>query len=74
MSLVCVAGSVYELKGLPIGGVLSVLCLSVLPGTQEYEWNTNRLEQIKDGFDFGSFRVNQCIALLRNVDDTLMIT
>ena len=32
VSLVCVAGSVYELKGLPIGGVLSRLCLSVLLG------------------------------------------
>ena len=28
VSLVCVAGSVYELKGLPIGGVLSGLCLN----------------------------------------------
>ena len=45
VSLVCVAGSVYELKGLPIGGVLSGLCLSVLLGKQEYEWNANRQEQ-----------------------------
>ena len=45
VSLVCVAGSVYELKGLPIGGVLSGLCLSVVLGKQEYEWNANRLDQ-----------------------------
>ena len=30
VSLVCVAGSVYEPKGLSTGGVLSGLCLSVL--------------------------------------------
>ena len=45
VSLVCVAGSVYELKGLPIGGVLSGLCLSIVLGKQEYEWNANRLDQ-----------------------------
>ena len=49
VSLVCVAGSVFELKGLPIGGVLSGLCLSVSLGKQEYEWNANRLEHIKAG-------------------------
>ena len=32
VSLVCVAGSVYELKALPIGGVLSGLCLSTRTG------------------------------------------
>ena len=74
VSLVCVAGSVYELKGLPIGGVLSGLCSSVLLGKQEYEWNANRLGQIKAGFDFGSFRVRQCVAVLRYVDDILLIS
>ena len=74
VSLVCVEGLVYELKGLPIGEVLSGLCLSVLLGTQEYVWNSNRLEQIKAGFDFGSFRGSQCIALLRYEDDILMIS
>ena len=74
VSLVCVAGSVYELKGLPIGGVLSGLCLSVVLGKQEYEWNANRLDQIKAGFDFGSFRVSQCVAVLRYVDDILLIS
>ena len=72
VSLVCVAGSVYELKGLPIGGVLSDLCLSVVLGKQEYEWNANRLDQIKAAFDSGSFRVSQCVAVLRYVDDTLL--
>ena len=66
--------SVYELKGLPIGGVLSGLCLSVVLGKQEYEWNANRLDQIKAGFDFGSFRVSQCVAVLRYVDDILLIS
>ena len=42
VSLACVAGSVSELKGRPVGGVLSGLCLSVLLGKQEYEWNANR--------------------------------
>ena len=74
VSLVCVAGSVYELKGLPIGGVLSGLCLSVVLGKQEYEWHANRIDQIKAGFDFGSFRVNQCVAVLRYVDDILLIS
>ena len=74
VSLVCVAGSVYELRGLPIGGVLSGLCLSVLLGEQEYEWNANRLDQIKAGFDFGLFRVSQCVAVLRYVDDILLIS
>ena len=74
VSLVCVAGSVYELKGLPIGGVLSGLCLSVVLGKQENEWNANRLDQIKAGFDFGSFRVSQCVAVLRYVDDILLIS
>ena len=74
VSLVCVAGSVYELKGLPIGGVLSGLCLSVVLGKQEYEWNVNRLDQIKAGFDFGSFRVSQCVAVLRYVDGILLIS
>ena len=55
-------------KGFPIGGVLSGLCLSVLLGKHEYEWNANRL-----GFDFGSFRVSLCVAELRYVDDTLLI-
>ena len=68
------AGSVYELKGLPIGGVLGGLCLSVVLGKQEYEWNANRLDQIKAGFDFGSFRVSQCVAVLRYVDDILLIS
>ena len=74
VSLVCVAGSVYELKGLPIGGVLSGLYLSVVLGKQEYEWNANRLDQIKAGFDFASFRVSQCVAVLRYVDDILLIS
>ena len=74
VSLVCVAGSVYELKGLPIGGVLSDLCLSVVLGKQEYEWNANRLDQIKAGFDFCSFRVSQCVSVVRYVDDTLVIS
>ena len=74
VSLVCVAGSVYELKGLPIGGVLSGLCVSVVLGKQEYEWNANRLDQFKAGFDFGSFRVSQCVAVLRYVDDILLIS
>ena len=74
VSLVCVAGSVYELKGLPIGGVLSGLCLSVVLGKQEYEWNANRLGQIEAGFDFGLFRVSQCVAVLRYVDDILLIS
>ena len=74
VSLVCVAGSVYELKGLPIGGVLSGLCLSVVLGKQEYEWNANRLDQIKAGFDFCSFRVSQCVAVVRYVDDILLIS
>ena len=64
----------YELKGLPTGGVLSGLCLSVVLGEQEYEWNANRLDQIKAGFDFGSFRVSQCVAVLRYVDDILLIS
>ena len=74
VSLVCVAGSVYELKGLPIGGVLSGLCLSVVLGKQEYEWHANRIDQVKAGFDFGSFRVSQCVAVLRYVDDILLIS
>ena len=74
VSLVCVAGSVYKLKGLPIGGVLSGLCLSVVLGKQEYEWNANRLDQIKAWFKFGSFRVSQCVAVLRYVDDILLIS
>ena len=74
VSRVCVAGSVHELKELPIGGVLGGLCLSVLLGKQEYAWNANRLEQIKAGFDFGSFRVSQCVAVLRYVDDILLIS
>ena len=45
-------------KGLPIGGVSSGLCLSVVLGKQEYERNANRPDQIKAGFDFGSFRVS----------------
>ena len=64
----------YELKGLPIGGVLSGLCVSVVLGKQEYEWNANRLDQFKAGFDFGSFRVSQCVAVLRYVDDILLIS
>ena len=74
VSLVCVAGSVFELKGLPIGGVLSGLCLSVVLGKQEYERNANRLDQIKAGFDFCSFRVSQCVAVVRYVDDILLIS
>ena len=60
-------------KGFRLEEALSSLCLSVLLGTQEYE-NSNRLEQIKAGFDFDSFRVSQCIALLRYVDDILVIS
>ena len=41
---------------------------------QEHEWNVNRLDQIKAGFDFGSFRVSQCVAVLRYVDDILLIS
>ena len=41
---------------------------------QEYEWNANRLEQIKAGFDFGSFRVSRCVAALKYVDDILLIS
>ena len=41
-------------------------------GKQEYEWNANRLDQIKA--DFGSFRVSQCVAVLRYVDDILLIS
>ena len=74
VSLVCVSRSVYELKGVPIGGVLSGLCLSVVLGKQEYEWNANRLDQIKAGFDFGSFRVSQCVAVLRYVGEILLIS
>ena len=43
-------------------------------GKQEYEWNANRLDQIKAGFDFGSFRMSQCVAVLRYVDDILLIS
>ena len=74
VSLVCAAGSVYWFKGLPICGVLSGLCLSVVLGKQAYEWNANRLDQMKAGFDFGSFRVSQCVAVLRYVDDILWIS
>ena len=52
----------------------SGLCLSVLLRKQEYEWNANKLGQIKAGFDFGSFRVSQCVAVLRYVDDILLIS
>ena len=45
----------------------------VLLGKQEYEWNANRLEQIKAGFDCGSFRVSQCVAVLGNVDDLISL-
>ena len=62
-------------KGLPIGGVLSGLCLSVVLGKQEYEWNANRAcIKSRLGFDFGSFRVSQCVAVLRYVDDILLIS
>ena len=30
--------------------------------------------KIKAGFDVGSFRVSQCVAILRHVDDILLIS
>ena len=61
-------------KGFRLVESLSGLCLSVVLGKQEHEWNANRLGQVNAGFDFGPFRVSQCVAVLRYVDDILLIS
>eukprot|EP00959_Pyramimonas_sp_CCMP1952_P238501 4983691-Pyramimonas_sp.AAC.1 len=61
MSLVCVVGHAFSLKGIPIGGVMSGICVAVSIGAQEYNWRRNSEKHRQNGYTFEPHGIDKCI-------------
>ncbi|CAK0854998.1 unnamed protein product [Prorocentrum cordatum] len=72
MSLVCVVGHAFSLKGIPIGGVMSGICVAVSIGAQEYNWRRNSEKHRQNGYTFEPHGIDKCIVWRRYVDDVLI--
>ena len=72
MSSVVVAGHAFSLRGIPIGGIMSGVCVAITLGAQEYRWRKDAAGHKANGFVFDPFTVDQCIGWKRYVDDALI--
>jgi hypothetical protein len=71
-SFALMGDTVWVMKGLPIGGLLSMAALSVVLGYGEHKWVNDKAAQAACGFDFPNVR--SFICWLRYVDDVLAIS
>ena len=72
LSFALYGDTVWSMQGLPIGGLVSMACLSVVLGVSEYSWRVNRVGQAALGYCFSD--VSRHICWLRFVDDVLGIS
>ena len=69
VSLVCVGGHTWSIDGIPIGGLMSGVCVAITLGAQEWRWFQDNPAHLRHGFVFGGRSVHTCISRRRYVDD-----
>ena len=72
ITFVAYGDMIFKMSGLPIGGVMSMVCVSMVLGYAEYCWHHNNDERNLLGFAVDPIDAYLC--WLRYVDDTLCIT
>ena len=74
LTLVSVCGCIFEMSGIPIGGLLSGVCVSVTLAAQEWRWLHDRAAQVEAGLRFGMGDPLAHIAWRRYVDDLIAVS
>ena len=74
LTLVSVCGHIYEMDGIPIGGLMSGVCVSVTLGAQEWRWQRDSAAHLREGFCFGASDALSFISWKRYVDDLIAIS
>ena len=72
ITFVAYGDMIFKMSGLPIGGVMSMVCVSMVLGYAEYCWQHNSAERNLLGFAVDP--IDEFFCWLRYVDDTLCIT
>ena len=71
VSLVMLGSMVWQIRGIPIGGVMSSAAVAVVLGAAELGWLGQHEEHLRFGFHFRGRAVRSCISWRRYVDDVL---
>ena len=64
--------TVWQIRGIPIGGVMSSAAVAVVLGAAELVWLDQRQKHRQLGFLFGECPVRSCISWKRYVDDVVV--
>jgi hypothetical protein len=74
LTLVALGDLIFELRGLPIGAIMSAVCVSLYLGFHELTWREDLERQASAGFSFGTWDVDSVVQSLRYVDDVVGIS